>query len=82
MNKTEQITPQIIMADLLNIWPETLPVLIKHRMNCMGCSMAPFDTLAEALNSHHVAPEPFMDDLDRAISNQQVMKSDYYKASI
>ena len=38
----------LIVADVMNSWPETVPVFISHRMACPGCVMAPFMTVTEA----------------------------------
>ena len=78
----DQITPHILIADLLKKWPETTPILIKHRMNCVGCSMAPFENLSDALSIYHIPLEPFMNELELAICNHQVNKSNRYRASI
>lgn len=44
--------PDLIVADVLQRWPETLHVFIKRRMACPGCPMAGFMTVAEAAQSY------------------------------
>lgn len=43
------------VADLLRAWPETIPVFLKHRMVCVGCCMAAFDSLADAAENYQLS---------------------------
>jgi hybrid cluster-associated redox disulfide protein len=35
------------VAEVLERWPQTIPVFFGYRMACVGCPIAPFETLAE-----------------------------------
>jgi hybrid cluster-associated redox disulfide protein len=67
MEKTPNL--EITIAELMNRWPLTVPVFIKYRMYCVGCSMAIFDTLEEAIDIYRLPREDFLEDLRAAISN-------------
>lgn len=41
----------LTVADVIDKWPQTIPVFMKYRLGCLGCAMAPFDTLADVLNN-------------------------------
>src|SRR5688572_6012934 len=41
---------------LIDAHPTMLPVLMRHGMACVGCPMAPFETLAEAAREYRVDP--------------------------
>ena len=62
-----QITPQLMVADVLARWPEVIPVFIHHRMACVGCSMAAFETLGDALSIYGLEAEAFFIQLEKAI---------------
>jgi hybrid cluster-associated redox disulfide protein len=47
-----QITRDTIIADILNIAPESVPLLRAMGMNCFGCAMASGETLAQACIAH------------------------------
>jgi len=65
--KNNPITLNWIVADLLNSWPATVPVFLEHRLGCVGCAMAPFDTLADVVEVYQLKPQAFLAELERAI---------------
>lgn len=65
MNKP--ITSNMIIADVLSRWPQTIPVFQKYRMGCVGCVMAPFETIAEAAAIYELSLYRFLEDLNCAI---------------
>lgn len=48
------------VATLLAHWPQLVPIFWKYHMLCIGCSLAAFDTLAQALDEHHIPAQPFL----------------------
>ncbi len=64
-----QITPNLMVADVLARWPEVIPVFIHHRLACVGCSMAPFETLGDAMRIYGLEAEPFLTQLEHAIQS-------------
>jgi len=65
--KTVSITPNLVVADLLNNWPQTIPIFIRHRLYCVGCLMSAFDTLGEVVCNYHLPEQPFFAELRQAI---------------
>jgi hybrid cluster-associated redox disulfide protein len=57
-----------IVADLLATWPQTTPVFLRHKMNCVGCSMAAFESLGDALHIYNLPQEPFLAEINAVIS--------------
>ena len=43
------------VEEIMGRWPATARVFIRRRMACVGCIMAPFQTLAAAARAYHVA---------------------------
>lgn len=64
---TVSITPNLVVAELLNGWPQTMPVFIRHRLYCVGCLMSPFDTLGDVVCNYHLSEQPFFAELRQAI---------------
>ncbi len=58
------------IAEIVEEHPSTIPVFLEHRMICVGCQMAIFDTLEDALRNYGYPPEQFLDEL------YQVSKAD------
>jgi hybrid cluster-associated redox disulfide protein len=61
---------ELMVADILNRWPQAIPVFLKHRMSCVGCLMAPFETLSDAARIYKIPYEAFVEELDHAIRNE------------
>lgn len=49
--------------DIMRRWPGTIRAFLDHRMNCPGCPIACFHTVADACREHHVEAEVFLQDL-------------------
>lgn len=44
----------LTMAELLAGWPAARTAVARRGMACMGCPMAPFETLAEAADAYGI----------------------------
>jgi len=52
--KMSQITQDTIIADILKIAPDSVPMFRSMGMNCLGCAMASGETLGQACAAHGV----------------------------
>lgn len=50
---------------IMRKWPGTIREFLNHRMNCPGCPIACFHTVADACREHHVDIEDFLAGLRR-----------------
>jgi len=71
MNREADVNPNRIAAenrlsDLFTRWPATIPIFNQHRMICVGCCMAPFDTLQEAMVNYRLNATQFIAELEAA----------------
>jgi hybrid cluster-associated redox disulfide protein len=66
-NKNQHLHLQMNVADLMNEWPQVIPVFLRHHMACVGCSMSAFETLGDAATIYGMTPQAFLDELTRAI---------------
>ncbi len=55
-----------IVAELIERYPEASGVFTRFRMSCIGCAMAPFETLAEAAAAYRLRPETLLREFQRA----------------
>jgi hybrid cluster-associated redox disulfide protein len=60
-------TSNMTVADVLEFWPETVPVFQKLKTDCVGCPMAPFDTLSDVSKIYEIDMEQLMDVLNESI---------------
>ena len=63
MRNPEISDPDLLLADLLMHWPETIPVFMRHNMLCVGCLVAPFHTVEDACVEYGLDPEAFLNEL-------------------
>jgi hybrid cluster-associated redox disulfide protein len=61
-----ELTAALTVQELLDRWPETAQVFIRHQMGCVGCAMAPFDSLSDAAAVYHLSVDEFLVELRRA----------------
>lgn len=60
------LTADLRVSDVMERWPATVAVFQAYRMACVGCFMAPFDTLAEAAHNYRLD----IDELMRAMQER------------
>ena len=68
--KNPEISSDLVVAEVLERWPETIPVFLEHHMSCVGCALAPFDTVSDAATIYRVGVEVFVDEL-RAVVREE-----------
>lgn len=54
------------VSTALERWPPAAQVFLAHRMACVGCAMARFDTLRDAAATYQLPLEPFLLELTAA----------------
>jgi len=62
----ETIDPSLTVTELLAACPQAIPVFLSHRMACVGCSMAAFESLGEAARIYGILPGDFINELNTA----------------
>ena len=62
-----QVTTDLTIAEVMDRWPETIPILFRYRMACVGCPIAPFETLAEVAVIYGLDLECFINELRQTI---------------
>lgn len=55
--------PALTVDAVMRRWPETIQVMIRHRIFCVGCPIGIFHTLEDACALHRVDGPAFMADL-------------------
>jgi len=63
-----QLTPNNTIAELLATYPAAARVLVGHRMHCVGCDIASFETIADACVIYGVGVEDFFAEIHRAMA--------------
>lgn len=65
------LTSNLTVAEVLARWPQTAPVFLRHRMACVGCPMAPFETLTDVAAIYGLHLSHFLAELQRIIQSPE-----------
>ncbi|RFP90232.1 DUF1858 domain-containing protein [Rhodobacteraceae bacterium 63075] len=60
--------PDLPLSELMELWPETIPVFLRHRMICVGCLINPFHTIVDACAEYGLDEEIFVAELRAAVA--------------
>ncbi|MCO6187762.1 DUF1858 domain-containing protein [Rhizobium sp. L1K21] len=60
--------PDITLNDLMEKWPQTIPVFMRHRMLCVGCLINPFHTVSDACAEYDLSEDAFVSELVDAVN--------------
>lgn len=66
------LNDQLTVAEVLQRWPQTVGVFLRHRMACVGCVIAPFETLSEVTAIYELNPDQFLQELRRTAGASQM----------
>jgi len=69
--KNPEISSDLVVAEVLERWPETIPVFLRHHMGCVGCALAPFDTVLDAATIYQLGVEVFVHELRAAVHGKR-----------
>jgi len=64
---SEVITKDMIIRDVVNKFPKTVPVFMAHGLHCVGCHVANFETIEQGAAGHGIHDlSGLLTDLNRA----------------
>ena len=66
MKKTQKITKEMTIGEVVKKYPKTTFVFIDYGLHCIGCPAALDETVKEAAKVHQIDLEKFLRDLNRA----------------
>ena len=62
----ETITADCIAEVVIERHPQIIPIFARHGMQCVGCYISPFHTIADCAREHAMPLESLLDDLNQA----------------
>jgi len=68
MRQTRMDDPDLPLEDLMNEWPQTIPVFLRHKMLCVGCLVNPFHTVMDACAEYGLDLDEFYAELAAALT--------------
>lgn len=61
-----KITKDMSIREVVEAYPQVVPVFIQHGMGCLGCAIASFETIEEGAIAHGIDVEQLIKDLNAA----------------
>jgi hybrid cluster-associated redox disulfide protein len=65
-----QLTATLTVAEVMDRWPQTVFIFLRHRRACVGCPITPFETLAEVAVIYDLDLDCFLNELRQTISQR------------
>ncbi len=67
--ESSTLSSQLTAAEVMQLWPATIPVFIRFCVACVGCPFAPFEPLAEIPAIYGLSLDDFMRALQQTIDS-------------
>jgi len=68
MRKSSVIKKEMLISEVIKKYPETTPLFLDYGLHCIGCSFAKDETIKEAVRTHQLDLEKFLEDLNKTIT--------------
>ena len=68
----DSLLTEMTIEDILKKWPQTAKTFSRYSSSCIGCAIAPFCKIEDAVNYYELPKDEFMDALHRAIEHKTI----------
>lgn len=72
--KKPEITKDMGIHDLVQNYPESIPVLMEKGFHCLGCVAAKFETLEQGASAHGMDINELVKDIKKAVDEGKKKK--------
>ena len=66
-----KITKEMTMYEILQKYPKTVDIFLKHGLTCIGCPMASMETLEIGAKAHGIDVDTLLKDLNDFLEKEQ-----------
>ena len=63
----ETITKEMPIGEVVQNYPQTIEVFLKHGLMCFGCAIARFENVEQGATAHGINVDTLMNDLNAAV---------------
>ncbi len=64
---SEKVTKEMGILDIVQQYPEALPVFAKYGLGCIGCAAARFENLEAGAKVHGVDPDQMVKEINELL---------------
>lgn len=61
------ITKEMPIGDVVQNYPETIEVFLKHGLMCFGCAIARYENVEQGAMAHGISVDALIQDLNAAV---------------
>ncbi len=72
----ETITREMTIAEVVQKYPQTVPVFLAHGLMCFGCAIARFENIEQGAMAHGIDVDALMKDLNAAVAEPAAEKAE------
>ena len=69
--KEEKITKDMSIEAVVNKYPQTVQVFLKHGLHCIGCAVAAFENIEQGAKAHGIDVKKLIEDLNKAVEKKK-----------
>jgi hybrid cluster-associated redox disulfide protein len=63
------ITKNLPIGEVVQKYPETIPVFLEHGLMCFGCAVARFENIEQGAIAHGIDVDALIKDLNAAVAS-------------
>ena len=71
-----KITKNMTMGEIVQKYPETVDVMIKHGLHCVGCHLAAMETVEQGAIGHGIDLDELLKDMNKAIKKNKKSRNE------
>jgi len=71
MQEQQVITPEMAIGEVIDKYPDTIHIFVKHGLGCVGCAVAGFENIRRGAMAHGVDLDLLMKDLNDMVAVAQ-----------
>mgnify|MGYP005868674121 CR=1 FL=1 len=69
------ITKEMAIGEVVEKYPQTVEVFLRHGLMCFGCAVARFENIAQGAAAHGIEVDALMNDLNIAVDGEKKAES-------
>jgi hybrid cluster-associated redox disulfide protein len=66
----QTISREMTIGEVVQRYPQTVPVFLAHGLMCFGCAIARFENIEQGAQAHGIDADALLKDLNAAVTEQ------------
>ena len=66
----KEITKEMSINEVIQTYPETIPVFLQHGLGCIGCALSKFETIEQGALAHGMDVDALIKDINGTIEKK------------